>query len=112
MKNYVQSKLYEPTVQEFELIPANPGYALVRLSKRKGITVSLRHLTPAGEGNKIFESEAVTIASNRPISYSDQSHRPNSEATVPKLVSNDSIETAEPGTCNFHNTNTAKMPSH
>ena len=50
MKRNVRQSKYEPTVDEVELIQANPQYAHVRLADGRETTVSLKQLAPVGEG--------------------------------------------------------------
>ncbi|GFY60030.1 hypothetical protein TNIN_43631 [Trichonephila inaurata madagascariensis] len=47
MKNQMRANKYEPTVQEVELIEANPNYAHVKLGDERETTVSIRYLAPS-----------------------------------------------------------------
>ena len=56
LKRHVRSSIYEPLVDEEELIHATPSYAHVRLQNGFETTVALRGIAPITRGN-IFSNE-------------------------------------------------------
>ena len=55
MKRHVRQSKYDPSVEEVELLDANPQYAHVKLPSGRETTVSLRHLAPRGDVGPVVE---------------------------------------------------------
>lgn len=61
VKRHVRHSKYDPTVEEAELVDANPQYAHIRFPDGRESSVSLRDLAPLGEGGCMDELPPNTI---------------------------------------------------
>lgn len=66
MKRYVRQSKYDPLVQEVDLVDVNPNFAVVRLPNGNEETVSLRHLAPRGDNERLSNFDLGSPFSNTP----------------------------------------------
>lgn len=76
VKRHVRQSKYDPTVEEADLLDANPQYAHVRFSDGRESTVSLRDLAPRGDETRtedgMTELETVKDEGRQPSIVSPQ----------------------------------------
>ena len=90
VRKHVRGSKYEPSVEEAELIEANPEYAFIRLKTGHETTVSLRDLAPCGDNVSQEVEQSTPIkpieGTSTPHSVSDVSHSTSDASDTPDVT--------------------------